>query len=138
MLRMSNGEGQSSCHKCKERGNVYRNWDSMMYTFDGRAGVYCWSCAVEIARSEKPVDWNEFMKRWLFDYAKRGEIYYNHVDAVIDDLAKYAIKTNPDDLAKNRKVFNLLYNASRDQTAKVFYFIALIARAYTHIYNERI
>ena len=138
MIRMSNGEGQSSCRKCKERGIEYRNWDSMMYTVDGRAGVYCWNCAVEIARSEKPVDWNEFMMRWLFDYAKRGELYYNHVDAVIDDLAKYDIKTNPDDLANNRKVFNLLYNVSGDQTAKAFYFIALIAEAYTRIYKERL
>lgn len=37
MIRMSNREGQSSCRKCKERGIEYRNWDSMMYTVDGRA-----------------------------------------------------------------------------------------------------
>ena len=108
MIRMSNGEGQSSCRKCKDR-----NWDSMMYTIDGYEGVYCWKCAVEIARGEQPVDWTTFMFVWLFDYAKRGELYYNDVDAVTADLAKYNIKINPAEIASNRMLFNLIYQADR-------------------------
>ena len=131
MLRMSNGEGQSSCRKCRNR-----DWDSMMYKVDCHEGVYCWKCAVEIARSERQVDWNEFMMIWLFDYAKRGELYYRYIDSATTDLEKCKIKINPIDIARNKRVFNLLYSTSKDPTVKIFYYISIIADVYTYIYGQ--
>ena len=128
---MSNGEGQSSCRKCGDR-----NWDSMMDKVDGHVGVYCWKCAVEIARSERQVEWNKFMMTWLYDYAKRGELYYKYVDSATADLAKYEIEINPIDIARNKRVFSFLYSTSKDPMVKIFYYISIIADVYTYIYGQ--
>ena len=136
MLRMSNGEGQSSCRRCMERGIEYRDWDSMMYTVDYHEGVYCWNCAKEIGRNEQKADWTTFMIIWLYDFAKRGELYYKYVEDVIADITKNKIKINPIDFAQNLGVFNMIYSKSKNHTAKIFYYIALIADTYTHIYKK--
>lgn len=46
------GNGQSSCKGCKDKGIWNRHWVCFLYKIQGREGCYCEKCIKEIMRKE--------------------------------------------------------------------------------------
>lgn len=47
------GNGQSSCKRCEDKGIWNRNWMRFLYKIEGQDGLYCEECIKEIMRKEE-------------------------------------------------------------------------------------
>ena len=45
MITKRNGNGQTECRGCKEKGKFALNWDSFLYNFNNKP--YCFDCLME-------------------------------------------------------------------------------------------
>lgn len=45
MITKRNGNGQTECRGCKEKGKFALTWDSFLYNFDEKP--YCFNCLME-------------------------------------------------------------------------------------------
>lgn len=45
MITKRNGNGQTECYGCKEKGIFSLNWDSFLYNFNDKP--YCFDCLLE-------------------------------------------------------------------------------------------
>lgn len=45
MITKRNGNGQTECRGCKEKGKFALNWDSSLYNFNNEP--YCFECLME-------------------------------------------------------------------------------------------
>lgn len=46
MITKRTGHGQTECTRCRELGRFALNWDSFLYTFNGKP--YCFDCLMEM------------------------------------------------------------------------------------------
>lgn len=46
MITKRTGHGQTECTRCRELGKFALNWDSFLYTFNGKP--YCFDCLMEM------------------------------------------------------------------------------------------
>lgn len=46
MITKRNGNGQTECTRCKEKGKWALTWDSFLYTFNDKP--YCFDCLMEM------------------------------------------------------------------------------------------
>ena len=59
LITKRNGHGQTNCVGCENKGKFALNWDSFLYTFNGKP--YCLECLLEML--DKLNEENQELKR---------------------------------------------------------------------------
>lgn len=82
MITKRNGNGQTECYGCKEKGKFALKWDSWLYNFDNKP--YCFECLME--ELEKLQKENKELRIQVSSREEVANKYKEIIDKAINDL----------------------------------------------------